>query len=105
MVYYRDQYLGDEGDRKDPYVSPLLANDLSGLPPATVVAAELDVLTDEGKTYVDRLKRANVPVDYLCYDRMIHPFLNFPAVVDPAKAAVLEIGKLLGDAFRARRSA
>ena len=102
MVYYRDQYLGDEGDRNDPYVSPLLAEDLSDLPPATVVAAELDVLTDEGKAYVDRLKRANVPVDYLCYDRMVHPFLNFLAVVDPAKAAVLEIGKLLREALCVR---
>lgn len=101
MVYYRGQYLGDEGDRNDPYVSPLLADDLSGLPPATVVAAELDVLTDEGKAYVDRLKHASVPADYLCYDQMIHPFLNFLVVVDQAKAAVLEIGKLLGEALRA----
>jgi acetyl esterase len=100
MVYYRDQYLRDERDRKNPYASPLLADDLSGLPSATIVAAELDVLTDEGKAYADRLKTAGVPVRYLCYDGMIHPFLNFLGVVDRAKAAVFEIGKRLGEALR-----
>jgi acetyl esterase len=95
MVYYRDRYLRDEGDRKNPYASPLLADDLSGLPPATVVAAELDVLTDEGKAYVDRLNSVGVPATYLCYDKMIHPFLNFLEDVDRAGEAVLEIGKLL----------
>ncbi len=100
MVYYRDQYLRDERDRENPYASPLLAEDLSGLPSATVVAAELDVLTDEGKTYADRLRKAGVSVSYLCYDGMIHPFLNFLGVVDRAKAAVFEIGKCLGEALR-----
>lgn len=95
MVYYRDQYLRDEEDRKNPYASPLLADDLSGLPPATVVAAELDVLTDEGKAYVDKLNSVGVPATYLCYDQMIHPFLNFMEVVDRAGEAVVEIGKLL----------
>lgn len=95
MVYYRDQYLRNEGDRKNPYASPLLADDLSGLPPATVVAAELDVLTDEGKAYADRLNGAGVPATYWCYDQMIHPFLNFLDVVDRAGSAVFEIGKLL----------
>ncbi|MCP4575032.1 MAG: alpha/beta hydrolase [Deltaproteobacteria bacterium] len=99
MVYYRDQYLRDEGDRQNPYASPLLADDLSGLPPATVVAAELDVLTDEGKTYVDRLNNVGVPTTYLRYDQMIHPFLNFLEVVDRAGEAVLEIGKLLREAY------
>ena len=101
MVYYRAQYLRDEGDRNNPYASPLLAEDLSGLPPATVAAAELDILTDEGKAYVDRLIHAGVPTTYLCYERMIHPFLNFLEVVDQANAASVEIGKLLRKALRA----
>ena len=99
MAYYRDQYLRDEGNRRNPYASPLLAHDLSGLPPATVVAAELDVLTDEGKEYADRLNSAGVPVTYLCYDQMIHPFLNFLEDVDWAGEAVLEIGSLLRKAY------
>ena len=99
MVYYRDQYLRDEEDRSNPYASPLLAEDFSGLPPATVAAAELDILTDEGRTYVDRLNGDGVPATYLCYDRMIHPFLNFLEVVDQANAAATEIGKLLRKAL------
>jgi acetyl esterase/lipase len=95
MVYYRDQYLRVGKDRRNPYASPLLADDLSGLPPATVVSAELDVLTDEGKAYADRLNSVGVHATYLCYDHMIHPFLNFLEVVDRAGEAVLEIGTLL----------
>ena len=102
MVYYRDQYLRNEEDRNNPYASPLLADDLSGLPRAIVVAAELDVLLDEGKAYVDRLNGAGVSTTYLRYDHMIHPFLNFLSVVDLAKAAAVEIGKRLGDALRAK---
>jgi len=100
MAYYRDQYLGNEKDRRNPYASPLLADDLSGLPSATIVAAALDVLTDEGKAYADRLNAAGVPTDYLCYDGMIHPFLNFLGVVDRSRAVVLEIGRLLRKALR-----
>ncbi len=99
MVYYRDQYLTRKQDRKNPYASPLLAEDLSGLPPATVIAAQLDVLTDEGKEYADRLRSAEVPVTYLCYEKMIHPFLNFLSHVDRAKEAVREIGELLRESF------
>ncbi len=100
MAYYRRQYVRDEKDRGNPCASPLLADDLSGLPSATVVAAELDVLTDEGKAYAERLKRAGVAVTYRCYDGMIHPFLNFLGVVDRARAAVLEIGTLLREALK-----
>ncbi len=95
MRYYRDQYLRNENDRMDPHASPLLAEDLSGLPSATIVAAELDVLTDEAKAYAERLNDAGVPATYLCYDQMIHPFLNFLDGVDRAREAVLEIGRLL----------
>ena len=74
MEWFRDQYLTTEQDQQNPLVSPLLAPDLSGLPPALVITAEFDVITDEAKAYTERLKQAGVPVTYRCYEGMIHPF-------------------------------
>ncbi|NTW09600.1 MAG: alpha/beta hydrolase, partial [Anaerolineaceae bacterium] len=67
MEYIRRNYLKQEEEARNPYVSPLLAEDLSNLPPALVITAECDVLTDEAKAYADRLKAAGVPVTYVSY--------------------------------------
>ncbi len=99
MAYYRDHYIGGKEDAENPYASPLLAKDLKGLPPALVITAEFDVLTDESKAYAERLVEAGVPVTYTCYEGMIHPFFSFPAVVDCAKEAMTETTAVLRSVF------
>lgn len=76
MEWFRDHYLLTGQDRQNPLASPLLAPDLSRLSPALVITAEFDVLADEGKAYVERLKQAGVPVTHHCYEEMIHLFLG-----------------------------
>ena len=75
MKWFMDHYLGD-ADPKDPLVSPLYADDLSGVAPATVITAEFDPLRDEGAAYAERLAEAGVDCDYRCYDGMIHGFFG-----------------------------
>lgn len=99
MFYYRDHYLRNREDGKIPYASPLLENNLTRLPPATVVVPRLDVLADEGTAYAERLKEAGVPVACLFYDDMIHAFLNFQVDVPMAKKAVSDIAARLKKAF------
>jgi acetyl esterase len=88
MQWAFQHYLSDGLDRADPYVFPVHAADLSGLPPALIVTAEFDPLRDEGRAYAERLRAAGVAVEYLHLDDQMHGFLLQEAVVDRARQAV-----------------
>jgi acetyl esterase len=78
MDWFRDSYLiGASIDRSDPRISPLLADDLAGLPPALLLTAGFDPLRDEGNLYAEALTAAGVAVDHRQYGSMIHAFTNF----------------------------
>lgn len=85
MRYFEKHYLRTEEDRRNIYVSPMLAEDLSNLPPALVVTARFDPLHDEGEAYAKRLKIAGVQVFYFCYEDMIHGFFCFGGIIDKGK--------------------
>src|SRR5262245_37347828 len=88
MKWTFEQYLPDGVDRVDPYVFPLRAADLSGLPPALIVTAEFDPLRDEGRAYAERLRAAGVAVEHVHLDDQLHGFLLQEAIVDRARDAV-----------------
>lgn len=52
----------DPTDADDPRVPILKTADLSRLPPATLMPAEIDALWAEGLAYGARLRKAGVPV-------------------------------------------
>ena len=81
---------GAQVDAADPRVSPLLADDLSGLPPAMVLTAGFDPLRDEGRQYADALRAAGVTVDYREFGSLIHGFANFFALGGGSATAVAE---------------
>ena len=93
-------YLPDEQAAHDTRVSPLLENDLSGLPPAFIAAAELDPLYDEGTAYRDRLAAAGIPVEYVLGKAMPHGYFNMTAVLPGAKDIVNRVSAALGDGLR-----
>jgi acetyl esterase len=86
MRWFWAQYLGAGGDADDPDASPLLADDLTDLPPADVITAEHDVLRDEGEAYANRLAAAGVPTVRLRALGMPHAFLNFIGLSGAARA-------------------
>ena len=52
MRYFAESYAPSGGLRRDPRVSPLLASDVSRLPPTTLLTCGFDVLRDEGRAWV-----------------------------------------------------
>jgi len=75
--YWRD-YLGEEkaGRSTDPLATPLVADDLSNLPPAYILVAEYDPLIDDGVAYAQKLIAAGVETGFYRADRMIHGFVR-----------------------------
>ncbi len=96
LAWYYEEYYGSDRDPRDFRVSPIFADDLSGLPPALIIAAEYDALRDEAEAYAVRLRSSGVQAKYSCYDGMIHGFLQMAGLVDEAQAAIDEIASTAG---------
>jgi acetyl esterase len=78
--WFTAQYLGGSAvEPTDPRVSPLLAADLSGLPPTLIATAGFDPLRDEGNRYAAALRDAGTPVDLRSTGSLTHGFASlFP---------------------------
>jgi acetyl esterase len=90
MLAFRAHYLKDQ-DPRHPYVSPLLADDLTGLPPALVQVAEHDPLRDDGLRYAAALREAGSAVRTTTYFGMPHGFMAFPRI---SRAVPQALGEL-----------
>jgi acetyl esterase len=91
MDWYRGHYLPTADAAFDPRASPVLADDLEGLPPAHVAVAGFDVLRDEGEEYATRLREAGVPVTVHRHAGLVHGFCNTVNVGRASRAAMLEV--------------
>lgn len=87
-----DFYLGDgPGVQRDPLVSPLLADDLSNLPPTLVVTGGVDILRDHGRRYVERLLGAGVQARWSNYRRAPHAFYGMDRILKDGVVAQREV--------------
>jgi acetyl esterase len=103
MDWFFQQYVEPGTDRTDPRLAPLLAPDLSGLPPAQIHTAEFDPLVDEGKAYADKLAAAGVAVDYTCHAGMIHHFFCLAGAIPYARTAIANAGAAIKTALASAR--
>jgi acetyl esterase len=85
-------YLPSGIEPSNPLVSPLLAENVSGMPRTLIHTAEFDPLRDEGRNYFERLTQAGNEVSYTCHPGMIHLFYGLGAVIPYARTALEQIG-------------
>ena len=95
LRYDYRQYLGDFSDVSDERVSPLLASDLSGVPPAIIVVAECDPLRDEAVAYAGLLEHFGVRVELLEAHGMLHGFLRLSGIVPEALSVLDDLAEHL----------
>ncbi|MFF1817083.1 alpha/beta hydrolase [Kribbella sp. NPDC058245] len=88
ILWYRELYTPDPLLRPDPVVSPLLAKDLTGLPPTLITTAGFDPLRDEGVEYAEALKSAGVDVTHLAHNTLPHGHYNLVTIPGATAAAL-----------------
>jgi acetyl esterase/lipase len=87
-------YLGEEGDPRNPLASPIFA-DLAGLPPLLIQVGNRETVLADSTALADRARSAGVEVDLQIWDGMIHVFQMFPELAE-AHRAVGSLADFLG---------
>lgn len=99
MEWFFDQYLSSAEDRSDPRIDLYDEADLSGLPPTTIINAEIDPLLSDGEMLAEAMKAAGVEVEQQTFEGVTHEFFGMAAVVPLAKTAQDLAGENLRTAF------
>lgn len=102
LDWFYSSYLPADADKSDAKLSPLLAADLSGLPPAYVMLGGYDPLHDEGLQYAEKLRAAGVKVNIADYPSMVHCFVYLQSFLPQAHEALSVAAKAVGAALTAR---
>lgn len=92
-------YLPEASLVSEPYASPLLAPDLTGLPPANVVSCECDPLRDEAESYAARLRAAGVATELHRVPGHLHGSIFMTRVLPSARQAVARTTAALRAAY------
>lgn len=88
MRWFFDNYLNSAADGESPVIT-LDDADLSGLPPVTIVNAELDPLRSEGEALARQFEAAGVATEQRTYNGVTHEFFGMGDVLQEAEDALL----------------
>jgi acetyl esterase len=99
IAWFWKAYVPAGTDLADRRLSPLLAKDVGGLPPAFVLTAGHDPLRDEGRAYADRLIDAGVKTTYVNYPGTIHGFFSLTRFLQQGLKANDEAAAVLAAHF------
>jgi acetyl esterase len=99
IEWFWKAYCPPGTDQSDLRLSPLLAKDLKGLPPAFVLTAGYDPLRDEGRAYADRLIDAGIKTTYVNYPGTIHGFFSLTRFLSQGLKANDEAAAVMGAHF------
>lgn len=100
VQYFVANYFNSPADGDSPLISLVDVANLRGLPPTTIIGAEIDPLQSEGMQLRDKLQSVGVPVTYQLFTGVTHEFFGMYAVVPQAQAAQELAATQLRNAFR-----
>ena len=98
MSWFFNYYTRTPADRQDPRIDLGHAH-LRGLPPTTIINAQIDPLRDDGMLLEQALRAAGVPVERRVFDGVTHEFFGMSAVVDKSAEAQRWASDRLKQAF------
>ena len=75
MQWFSHHYT-EEANFTNPLVSPLQLEEVRNMPKTFIIAAEADVLFDEGLSYAQKLKVAGVVVEHITMPGLIHSYFS-----------------------------
>lgn len=87
------------GQYQNPEVSPILTEDLKGLPPAVIINAEFDPLRDDGILYAAKLRRYGVKVWDKCFAGQIHLLVGLPPNAEELKEYATIVKNAMKESF------
>ena len=94
MTWFFGHTLARPADAQNPLIS-LVRADLAGLPPTTIVNAQIDVLTSDGEELAAALTAARVPVERRVFSGATHEFFGMSAVLNQSvEAQAFAAGRL-----------
>lgn len=96
MQDYIDLYVTDKKDLKNPYVAPVLAENLENQPHTLIITAEYDLLRDEGEDYGRKLEQAGNQVEIYRLSDAIHGFITLTTLFPEVRACYKIINRFLG---------
>ena len=97
--WFVDKLLAKPENKTDPRLDLVNAK-LAGLPPVTIINAQIDPLRSDGDLLQQALKKAGVKVDHKVYSGVTHEFFGTAAAVKKAKDAQDFAGNQLKAAFK-----
>jgi len=86
LAWFAHYFSRRPSDVQDPRINLVRAN-LRGLPPVTIVSAEIDPLLSDGLNLTTALRRAGVPVVQRTFPGVTHEFFGMGSVVRGAMQA------------------
>jgi acetyl esterase len=99
MKWFFDLYVPDWESEVHPLIS-LVSADLSGLPPTTIINAEIDPLRYEGGVLAERMMAAGVHVERRVYEGVTHEFFGMNILLEEAEHAQQFAASRLRTAFK-----
>ena len=98
MEWFFNNYTPDWRTQSYEYID-LVEADLSGLPPTTIINAQIDPLEAEGGNLADAMEAAGVDVERRLYNGVTHEFFGMAAVLEQAVDAQEFAADRLKEAF------